>query len=142
MTPEDVVQTVAWVVVTNQVTGQAVYSTDTTGYPVVDSPVVSGFRVDIEQVPGVDVASPTSEEPVSSVVVVTYTAVPETGDAPEEPGPGGPEDADDEPGSIYETGGTIVDSRGLWLILTASLLGLVVLVGRRRRETLTFVDAV
>jgi len=68
---------------------------------------------------------------------VTYTAVPETGDAPEEPGPGAPEDADGEPGSSAETGGTIVDSRGLWLMLTASLLGLVVMVGRRRRQTLT-----
>ena len=72
-TPKDVVHTLRWTVTTNQVTGVATYTTDTTGYPRVDTPHLDGYQADRTQVEALHVTSPTHDRPFSIVETVTYT---------------------------------------------------------------------
>ena len=71
-TPEDVTQSVTWIVTTDDVTGDATYTTSQAGYPAAPSPTVTGYYPDTEIVPALPVSASTTDIPQSSTVVVTY----------------------------------------------------------------------
>ncbi|MCL2482894.1 MAG: hypothetical protein FWF43_05685, partial [Propionibacteriaceae bacterium] len=78
VTPADVVQPMTWTVTTNLVTGVKVYTTTDQGYPGVTTPAVDGYQADVAQVGAKTPVTPSSEEPKSESVTVTYTPTTQT----------------------------------------------------------------
>jgi len=72
-TPSTVTQTVIWVTMTNPVTGVVTYTTESSGYPALLSPSVTGYHPNVEEVPALTVPDRTTTQPQSSTVTVTYT---------------------------------------------------------------------
>jgi len=114
-TPPDKVQTITWTVTTDLVTGVTTYTTTATGYPAVVSPKLDGYTVDIAEVPVLAVVSPTTVEPKSVVVTVTYK------------------------GLVVQTGGTVIGAASpapvVWAGLLLGALGLAGVGMARRRTT-------
>jgi len=72
LTPATVVQSVEWVVTIDFAADDVVYTTASAGYPAVASPALNGYAPDVASVPASGVTSPTRDQPISSVVRVTY----------------------------------------------------------------------
>jgi len=74
--PADVTQSIIWTVVTDDVTGEATYTTDALGYPSLAPPVVPGFHTTVDEVPALPVPSSTTTrpEPVTVTIPGTYAA--------------------------------------------------------------------
>jgi len=72
-TPPDVVQKTRWTVTSNQATGTVEYTTADPGFVAVTTPVIDGYKADIDTVPAPLGASASSVAPVSTTVTVTFT---------------------------------------------------------------------
>ena len=71
--PPDKIQVIAWGVTTDAVTGDTTYVAESNTRPAAISPVITGFTVDLAEVPAQAVTSPTTIKPQSETVIVTYT---------------------------------------------------------------------
>ncbi|MCL2471210.1 MAG: hypothetical protein FWF25_05650, partial [Propionibacteriaceae bacterium] len=78
VTPADVVQPMTWTETTNLVTGVMVYTTTDQGYPAVATPALDGYQADAAQVPAKTPVTPSSDEPKSETVTITYTPTTQT----------------------------------------------------------------